>query len=155
MSKHVRLEDFPRVLGEDMSRLHHKLEDTAYLAAVQNVSVVAQDSPVDSGFYKASHDSKKTKDGGDTFNSAPYAPVLEAGARPHGVSKEGVEAIALWAYRKGYASDWDEAMTIAVGKARDLAINGQEPQWIYKRNLKTMSKNMERLMARTLSGWRP
>ena len=153
--KRVDIHDFPRVLGQDMRRLNEKLKDAAYLAALKNVNVVAEKSPVDTGFYKASHVAQKTSNGAKVTNTAPYAGVLEAGARRHGVSAEGIERLAQWALRKGIAQNKEQALQIAIGKARKLAMYGEKPRWIYKNSLKEMKKNMEDMMRKVVHTWQP
>ncbi len=153
--KHVNINDFPRVLGEDMGRLHRKLVATAYLAAMANVKLVTAHSPVDTGFYKNSHQVRKTNQGGVLYNAAPYAATLEAGARPHGISPDGMKNLVLWVWRKIRPESEKVAVSIAYAIAKKIATVGQAPLWIYKNNLQAMSTNMQSMMDRTLRAWQP
>lgn len=54
----------------------------------------------DTGHYKNAWKVQKTGRGASVVNDAPYAGIIEMGARPHKVSKAGIEAIAKWVERK-------------------------------------------------------
>src|SRR5262245_53500565 len=54
----------------------------------------------DLGTFKNAWRYEATDKGATTFNDAPYAGVIELGARPHPVSREGVELITQWVMRK-------------------------------------------------------
>lgn len=146
MSTRVSLENFPSVYRRDMAKLWDGMHKVCYLAAAENIKVVSERTPVDTGFAKASNQAKQTENGGDLFNTAPYFGVLEAGARPHAVSEEGQRKIALWAMRKGYAKTWREAMGIAYRKSQNLLERGQAPLWIYQKSLKEMRQTMMTMM---------
>lgn len=84
---------------------------------------------------KRSWDTKKpSKKSTNIENSAPYAGVVEEGARPHSVSAEGKASIALWARRKLGATD-QEAQQIAEGVAWKLRKQGQKPTYFVRDSL--------------------
>jgi len=64
-------------------------------------------------------------------NDSPHAGIVEAGARPHPVSREGVEAIARWCVRK-LGLQRSEAMSAAYAIADHIRRYGQKGQWIVR-----------------------
>ena len=72
-------------------------------AARLSQAVLAQRTPRDRGNAAASWKNSAHSGTGDVvaycLNSCPYIGILEMGARPHAVSKEGQEAIYQWVLR--------------------------------------------------------
>lgn len=94
--------------------------------------------------------------GESVVNDAPHAGIVELGARPHPVSKEGVEAIARWVRRKlritptppaGITPNVnnvstrprrptvDEALQIAQAIAQKIRREGQAPRYVMRDSL--------------------
>lgn len=83
-------------------------------------------------------------------NSAPYAGIVERGARPHAVSREGIEAITGWARRKLGLPE-DEARGVAFAIAQKLKERGQEPTYFVRGSLETMSQHLRRELTSALA----
>lgn len=97
----------------------------------------------DTGGYRAGF----RRDGSTVINDAPHAGIIELGARPHPVSKEGVLAIAAWVRRKLHPKDEsgsvimgkngkpkkfgeDAALRIAYAIAENIKKFGQKPHYV-------------------------
>lgn len=100
------------------------------------------------------------------YNDAPHAGIVELGARPHPVSREGIAALTEWAKKKlmgsaprhpgkkkfpltrkadaAYSkrvSDFDaEARSIAFAIARKIRREGQKGRFIFRDELPTLSR---------------
>lgn len=84
-----------------------------YLAAQRGRTLLVRRSPVDRGNYKNAWQVHKRPGGAEIENSAPYAGIIELGARAHPVSREGRESILGWVRRHFPAADEKEAQRIA------------------------------------------
>lgn len=79
------------------------------------------------GIYKGGF--RVTDDG--VINDSPHAGLVELGARPHAVSKEGREAIKRWAMIKlGLSAS--EADSAAWGIANKIKKDGQEGRFVMR-----------------------
>lgn len=86
----------------------------------------------DRGILKNSIRADRGIDGGATVSiDAPHAGVIELGARPHPVSKEGREMIAAWAMRK-LGVDEETAKQMSWGIAQRIAKEGQKPTYVVR-----------------------
>lgn len=113
-------------------------------------------------------------------NSAPHAGIVEGGARPHPVSREGVEAIREWVSkilqlgshlvgpgkgkegpaqlvgrrlgsRERLSGVYDaEIDSITWAIVNALKVHGQEPKWIVRAVLDTLRRYAQEEMARAL-----
>jgi hypothetical protein len=79
-------------------RQHKAFEQGVKTAKLRGVALLKQRTPVDTGVMKSAWASTKF----GIENDAPYAGIIERGARPHKVSREGREAIRKWVLRKGF-----------------------------------------------------
>ena len=104
--------------------------EAAVVAAERGRALLVRRSPVYLGLFRAAW--KVTRGREPTItNSAPYAGVIERGARPHAVSQEGIEAIAEWARLK-LGLDEKESRNVAYGVAKRLAAEGQEGHFLVR-----------------------
>lgn len=106
-------------------------------------------------------------------NVAPHAGIVENGARPHPVSKEGIESIKKWAIKhlgfgkvrdtKGrfvkstkVARDWldQEASQAAYGIAKKLEREGQAPTYFVRNQLLALTKIAKQKVEKALHGRR-
>jgi hypothetical protein len=90
-------------------------------------------------------------------NDAPHAGIVELGARPHPVSKEGREAIKRWAMTKlGLSAE--DAESAAWGIANKIRKEGQVGRYVMRdavpMALEFYKKELTRLL-RAASGKRP
>lgn len=152
-----RVETTPRQLaGEAFRRL-----PAAVLAAIhrgaengarRGLAHVKSKTPVDNGQLRAAWKVR----GGDGArrlasleNDAPYAGIVELGARPHPVSRAGIIAIWEWVYRhraamgfvtgsgraRGGLSVEKETLRIAYAIAAKIRREGQRPTYFVRREL--------------------
>lgn len=92
--------ELPKVLASHEKTLPKAIRAGIRLAAERGRSLLVRESPVDQGQYKNSWRIRETSDGPSIVNDAPHAGIIEKGARPHGVNREGIEALTAWALRK-------------------------------------------------------
>lgn len=90
----------PALLQQEVERMPKLIKRAARAAVMRLKSyMVARVNALkisDLGTYKRSF----VTDENSLTNVAPHAGIVEEGARPHKVSKEGIEAIAKWVRRK-------------------------------------------------------
>lgn len=108
-----------RAAGE---RVPQQLKGALRVSAERARGKLVSDSPVDMGVFKNAWAVVSRPTGVSVINSAPYAGIIERGARPHGVNAEGREAIKRWVMRKLLS----KATVAALGKAaRGDAVKNQ------------------------------
>lgn len=84
----------------------------------------------DLGIYKSSFNVVENT----VSNDAPHAGIVELGARPHPVSKEGQEAIKRWAMRKlGLEEKEAERATFLI--CRKIRKHGQKGRYVMRDSL--------------------
>ena len=76
-------------------------------------------------------------------NDAPYAGVVERGARPHKVSRAGRESLEDWARRKLGVSR-KEAKAISFAIAKKLEKEGQKGLFIVQEALPEMRRTLQK-----------
>lgn len=81
----------------------------------------------DTGRLTAGWKSEAVDNGARVTNSVPYAPVVEGGRRPHGVSQAGQQQLAGWAKRKLGLTD-EQAKSAAFLIARKLKTRALQPR---------------------------
>lgn len=87
--------------------------------------------PVDRGLYRAGWKLKIGPDYVEIYNDEPVASIIEEGARAANIKVGAamLQALALWALRKGFASNPKEALSMAWAVARTMQKRG-----IFNRN---------------------
>lgn len=96
----IRKEDLPRILANHETQIPVAVAKGLHLAAERGRTYLVRKSPVDTGQYKNSWVVKDHGRRGSTIeNDAPHAGIIEAGARPHAVNREGIEALTKWVLR--------------------------------------------------------
>lgn len=133
----------------------------------------------DRGTYRNSFVVEKTPRGAIVRNDAPYAGIIELGARPHKVGREVIEMLAEWARRKIRLSGpvqehvkWktgpsgipratvrttapkmsrDDAMSAAYAIAHKIAEEGQEGKFIFRNNMHLATKYYAEELARIMA----
>lgn len=89
--------------------------------------VLASRTPVDRGHMKSAWEVKPATS--EIADEAPHAGIVEGGARPHKVNKEGREALVRWAMRQ-LGVDQQTAQAVAQGVINKLAKKGQKGKFI-------------------------
>lgn len=151
----VSAKDIGKVLAtDDKTRrraMHVGLRRAAHIGRGILVQQATNRGKIDRGQYRAAfrivreHGARALdRRQGATYtilNDAPYAGVIELGARPHKVSEAGREAIREWVRRKvlGFsASEADENAIvdeITMGIVKKLEIKGQQGTFIVRDSL--------------------
>ncbi len=75
------------------------------------------------------------------INDVPYISVLEFGARPHYLNREGIVAVAGWFMRK-FGLPEKEATSAAFGFSQNLAKHGQAPTYFVRNSMDEVMKNL-------------
>lgn len=76
------------------------IKQAMFSAAQRGRSWMVGKSPVDRGILRNAWKVIRISEGAELVNDQPYAGVLERGARPFKISREGLEALAGWVKRK-------------------------------------------------------
>lgn len=133
----------------------------------------------DRGVYRNSFVVEKTPRGAVVRNDAPYAGIIELGARPHKVGREVIELLAAWARRKiavqgpvqehvkwktgangipratvktiGPKLSKDAAMDAAWAIAHKIAEEGVEGRFIFRDNMHLAARYYAEELARIMS----
>lgn len=120
--------DFSR-LGDELARFERrfpKAVERGLVAAAHRARrlMVQRHSsgryPVYLGQMRAGWAVRRVPGGAEMYNDAPHAGIVEEGARPHKVSKEGREAIKRWVLKKLGASLSSIANQEATARFRKL-----------------------------------
>lgn len=100
-------EELPGLLHSHHASLRAGIVEGTTAGAHRARGLLARKTPKDTGMAKAAW---KVTSGipslgilAELHNDAPYVGILEKGARPHSVNKEGWAAIYRWVLRKGLA----------------------------------------------------
>lgn len=137
----VTLPNIPLWLPDQARRLLMTLtQNTIHLALQTAAGALSSEAPRDTGILAQSFGADPatatggiemmgvtpTELGGRVFSSLPYAIVMDQGRRPgQPISREGIDAIGLWAQRKlGLSSD--EASTAKWAIAQGIIAQGIE-----------------------------
>lgn len=141
------------------SRLRRAVDLAAYAAALRLkaylMNVTDELGITDRGIYKNSFRVVKGPNGPLVENNSPHAPMVELGARPHKVSREGVEAIAAWVRRKLGVKDSDEALGIAYAISKKIEQHGMEGRYVMRDALPHAKRFFDEELFRLLTGQGP
>ena len=135
----ARAKKMPGVIGKG---LHH--------GALHGQTHLVRKSPKDRGLFKASWKVRRGKSEITLSNSAPYAGIIEFGARPHPVSREGVESIYRWVLRT-ITAERTEARGIAHAIAEKIRKKGQKPTYLVRDSLDDLLDFARGAVEQTLS----
>lgn len=181
MSTHritISLEDLPADLLRRIAELPDRM--LRGITSGQNFgrALLVKKSPTDQGQLRNSWRLESGGGGAAQFvqsivNDAPYAGVIERGARPHPVSKEGIESIAGWVWRnRGKFSmsrvsgpvrrgtggrralqrqtDMMIATQIAHAIAWKIRRYGQKPTWFVRESVPRITRVIRKEVAREI-----
>jgi len=119
--------------------------------AFRGKAMLVKATPVDQGEMRAAWKVRSfafLREMAEIDNDAPHAGVVEMGARPHKVSREGIEALTAWVWRhrkslglvtasgraRGGEAAKAKARSIAWAIAKKIEKRGQRPTY-FIRNL--------------------
>jgi hypothetical protein len=126
----------------DNQRGQAAMRKAAHSTAEIARNILSQAAPVDLGELKASLRVERHAFGtslATVVADAPYAGIIERGARPHPVSRAGIESLTRWAMRKMREPE-DVARGIAFAIDTKLRERGQKPTWWFKSRLPIFKK---------------
>ena len=149
--KTISIDKAAKELGKNFPKSQRKeVIKAVYDALLQCVKPMAERSPVDTGLYAASWEVKKTESEETvTFgNTAPYAFVIEKGARPFNAP---IEPLIEWASRKlSLPKHHPEVKSFAWAIKRKFAREGMEPKNVLEKGIEEVlipkiKENLDRL----------
>lgn len=145
MSKTINLADFSKELTR-YSEDHIDIVKAAVARGImRSIPELVRQSPVDTGLYANSWDYHEGEKAVTVGNTAPHAPIIEYGARPH---KMPIKPLLDWAKRVLQDSSQPpkyspQVWELAVGTRNKIAKFGQVPQHIMERNIPMILGNIE------------
>lgn len=134
----IRPEQLAGVLKEQATALPQAVRRGARAGAMRGQAHMPKQTPVDMGQLR---NSWRVSEAGGTrlYNDAPHAGIVEQGARPHPVSREGIEALAAWAHRK-LGLDEKAAMRVAHAIAAKIKAQGQAPTYFTRGQMPELTR---------------
>ena len=124
----IGIEDVHKIFERDAKTIRKDSLKYVRKAMRESKSYIKAKTPEVTSELKGSWHYRVKMRGAVLFNDAPYAAVVELGARPHSVSMEGIENIKMWAMEK-YGYSEKEATNVAFGYAKRLKKEGQKPTY--------------------------
>jgi nucleoid-associated protein YgaU len=132
----IKLDD-PSKLGSLLKQagaaMPRVMRNASLGAARRGQALMPKKGPTDQGQLRNSWRVREVPDVA-LVNDAPHAGIVEAGARPHPVSREGIDALTGWAMRQLGVSE-KEARGIAFAIAARMKTEGQEPTYFIRDSL--------------------
>ncbi len=155
--------DVPALLRAHARRVPELSHNASITAANRARTMLVRASPVYTGIFRNAWRVRLNpgkNQGATVENDAPHAGIIEKGARPHPVSREGIEALTLWAKRKllhgasraaakrvskknrgSVTADIDaEAKRIAFAIAKKISQVGQKGLFLVEKRMGKFSK---------------
>lgn len=147
----LTLGQLPKLLQKHAAEAPAAIARGLMKAAVHaQADLKAAKQPRDRGLFAAAWTVSSANGNVVLHNSAPYAGILERGARPHPVSKAGREAIREWVIRKGvlFVAGKGDRQVRVTGRNKDryesaidsavwaicakIKREGQKPLWVVR-----------------------
>lgn len=150
--KKVKLEKFSEEL-QKFSGLSLAKKRKAVLSGIaRSIPDLVAASPVDTGAYAASWGFTADEHSAFVGNYAPYAGVIEYGARPHWVP---IGPLLAWAKRVTQSSsqppDYDSKVwALAKHVQNKIAVQGQAPKHIMENEIPTIIQNIREELRRAI-----
>lgn len=150
MSKRVKLEDLSKEI-KNFSKRNLKERRLAVIRGIQaSIPMLVASSPVDTGGYAQSWDMQISETSALLGNYAPYAGVIEYGARPHTMP---IAPLLAWAKRvlssPSQPPDYDDHVwALATYTRKKIAEQGQAPKHILENAIPAIIENIRRELAR-------
>lgn len=145
-SKTVRLSDFSKEI-KGLTQLNIQTQRQAVARAfARAIPRLVEASPVDTGLYAQSWDFTVDEKNAVLGNFAPYAPIIEYGARPHWMP---IEPLLAWAKRvlqdSSQPPEYSPAVqALARGTQAKIAREGSAPQHILENELPRIIEDVKR-----------
>lgn len=140
----------PEEFAKDLRARLEKLSKQGYQAAKREASanarrLLARRTPVDTGQLKNSWHVNKE----GVRNDAPHAGVIEKGARPHKVNRQGIESLTAWAMRQLGVGP-EQAKAVAWGIAKRLEARGQEGTYFVENSIPDIARALKKAVERQI-----
>ncbi len=149
-NKKVELKDFAEALQKFSDKSIAQKKKAVILGIQKSLPDLVAASPVDTGYYAQSWDMHITETSAVLGNYAPYASIIENGARPHMCP---IAPLLAWAKRvlksPSQPPDYDsEVWGLARGVQRKIAEQGQAPKHVLENMIPTIIKNIKEELRR-------
>jgi hypothetical protein len=142
--KIVQLEDFSKELGNFSKKSLAKKQKAVVAGVAASIPALVAASPVDTGAYASSWDFTVLEQSVILGNYAPYAGVIEYGARPF---TPPIGPLLAWAKRVSQSSaqppDYDsQCWALAKYVQKKISREGMKPQHIMEKMIPTIIDNI-------------
>lgn len=130
--KTIQLHDFSRELWNIQNKTITQQKKAVVRAIERSIPDLVAASPVDTGMYAQSWDMTVDEVSATLGNYAPYAGIIEHGARPH---KPPIGSLLAWAKRVLQSSSQppkyeSKVWALAISVQKKIEERGQEPKHI-------------------------
>lgn len=144
MAKQVKLEDLSKAIKNYTSYSLKKRKQAVIMGIQKSIPDLVAASPVDTGNYAQSWAMNVTETSAIIGNFAPYAGIIENGARPH---TPPIGPLLAWAKRVLQSSsqppDYDkEVWALAIGVQKKIEAHGQAPRHILENMIPKIIENI-------------
>ena len=145
MNKTVDLNDLAEEMGAHNKKQLENLRKATILGIAKSIPTLVAASPVDTGLYAQSWDFRKDEMGAILGNYAPYAAIIEYGARPF---TPPIGPLLGWAKRvlqdPSQPPDYSpEVWKLAKGTQNKIAAEGMKPQNIMEKAIPEIIENIK------------
>lgn len=151
----VDLKDLSKKFDEASEEIKAAMVRGLESGVMRGQVIVMKESPVDTGLYRSSWQTQKIADGHMQLgNSAPHAPAIEFGTRPH---KPPLAPLLAWAKRvlkdpsqpPNYSA---EVRGLAVGVQKKIEREGQAPRHVLTNAIPKIIDAVNEEVKRELNG---
>ena len=123
--------ELPDALRKEGTRIQGAIKTAAKAAALKLKTYLVRETDRLGITYQGTYKGGFRATENSVVNDAPHAGIVELGARPHKVSKEGREAIKRWAMIKLGLTEKD-AESASWGIAKNIEMVGQEGYYVMR-----------------------
>ena len=138
----IDMKKLSKELGKLQERIKKDIDLGVSRSTQRGRSLLVRKTPVDQGQAKAGWRATNNL----ITNSAPHIGILERGARPHKVSREGIESLTRWVMRvltiraKKKQSRQKQARGVAFAIAKKIEKEGQKGTFFIEKTIPKISK---------------
>lgn len=149
----VRLKHFGKIWESAFADKRKAMEKGLIEGVLTGQTIVMENSPVDTGLYQASWSTELTGPGIAVLgNTAPHAPIIEYGARPH---TPPIGPLLAWAKRvlqdPSQPPNYSSAVWgLAKGTQRKIAKYGQDPKNVLTNAIPLIEEAIKREIKRRI-----
>lgn len=146
MATTVKLNEFSKIIKEMPGKSLEQVKRGTVSGVAKSIPDLVEASPVDTGLYAQSWNFTADEQAVVLGNFAPYASIIEEGARPF---RPPIEPLLAWAKRvlkdssqpPNYSA---EVRQLAYGVQRKIAERGMAPRKILENMLPQIIENIKR-----------